>query len=230
MWGQKLSNSRVLFFCDNQAVVSLLKHGTSRSAQLMAELRVVWQLLLDFRITLDAVYIKSAHNPADAPSRHRDSSDWTFLPGLRARLRDLWRKPFTLDPFATAATTMARNFCSLRDEEQHTAADGFSISWSDQDLFLNPPWRLMSRVLRKIFADRARGVLIIPRWPSQHWWPQVLTLRASWHALPLPRHCVLPLHRGRVDPFANFSTRLVALAFDAAKGPKRGKPLSRQRY
>jgi len=228
VWGPQLSQSRVLLFCDNQAVVSLLRHGSSRSAQLMAELRVVWKLLLDFGITLDPVYIRSANNPADAPSRYRDSSDWTFRPGLRRRLRDLWRSPFSLDPFATAATAMARNFCSLRDEEQHTAADGFSVSWSGHDLFLNPPWRLLSRVLRKIAADRARGVLIIPRWPSQHWWPQVLTLRASWHALPLPRHCVLPLHPGRVDPFANHSTRLVALAFDAAKGRKRGKPLWRR--
>lgn len=230
VWGQRLSNARVLLFCDNQAVCSLLRHGTSRSPLLMAELRVVWQLLVELRITIDPVYIRSEDNPADLPSRQRDTSDWTFRPGTRAHLRALWPHAFTLDPFATARTTMGLTWCSLRDEEEATAADGFATSWSNETVFLNPPWRDMARVIRKIFADRTRGVLVIPRWPSQHWWPLALQLRASWHRLPPPRHCVLALHRGRTDPFAQPTTRLVALAFDASNGPKRGKPTWRKHY
>jgi hypothetical protein len=196
----------------------------------MAELRVVWQLLVELRITIDPVYIRSEDNPADLPSRQRDTSDWTFRPGTRAHLRALWPHAFTLDPFATARTTMGLTWCSLRDEEEATAADGFATSWSNETVFLNPPWRDMARVIRKIFADRTRGVLVIPRWPSQHWWPLALQLRASWHRLPPPRHCVLALHRGRTDPFAQPTTRLVALAFDASNGPKRGKPTWRKHY
>ena len=228
VWGSHLSGARVLLFCDNMAVCSLLKHGTSRSALLMAELRVVWQLLVDFQIKIDPFYIKSADNPADWPSRARDSSAWTFRPGTRAQLRALWPRPFTLDPFATARTTMGHTWCSLHDEEVATAADGFCTSWSAETVFLNPPWRDMARVIRKIFADRTRGVLVVPRWPSQHWWPLLLRLRASWHSLPRPRYCVLPLHRGRIDPFAQPTTRLVALAFDASTGPKRGRPTLRK--
>ena len=230
VWGRQLSGARVLLFCDNQAVCSLLRHGTSRSALLMAELRVVWQLLVDLEIKIDPIYIRSEDNPADLPSRRQDSSDWTFRPRMRAQLRALWPREFTLDPFACARTTMAPTWCSLHDDEGGIAADGFCTSWSGETVFLNPPWRDLARVLRKIFEDRTCGVLVIPRWPSQHWWPLLLRLRASWHGLPPPRHCVLPLHRGRIDPFAQPTTRLVALAFDARKGPKRGNPALLRRY
>ena len=67
VWGPQLSNSRVLPVCDNKAVISLIRHGSSLSAQPMAELRVVWQLMLDFGIMLDPVYIKSASNPKTLP-------------------------------------------------------------------------------------------------------------------------------------------------------------------
>jgi len=96
-------------------------------------------------------------------------------------------------------------------------------------LFLSPPWDIMAKVLHKIVEDRASGVLIIPHWPSQAWWPLVLRLRARWVHLPAPRHCVLPLTRHRVDPFAHDTTRLTALVFDASSGWKRGTPVWRTR-
>ena len=105
--------------------------------------------------------------------------------------------------------------------------DGFSVSWKRQSLFLNPPWSAIPRVLHKIQEDRAQGVLVIPFWPSQAWWPLALRLRARWVRLPPPRECVLPLHGGPVEPFAHFTTRLVALVFDATSGWKTGTPTLR---
>ena len=109
------------------------------------------------------------------------------------------------------------------------AVDGFSVSWKRQCLFLNPPWASMARVLLKIHEDRAQGVLVLPFWPSQAWWPLALRLRARWVSLPPPRACVLPLHGGPVEPFAHFTTRMVALVFDATTGWRRGTPTLRRR-
>mgnify|MGYP006140333087 FL=1 len=225
VWGKQLAGHRVLLFVDNTCVVQLLKHGTSRSPLLMAELRVVWQLLLDLRITLDPIYVASSDNPADHPSRQLPTDAWTFRRPWRDKLQSLTPRPFSLDPFATAATAMAPAWCGLLDEEHSTAVDGFSVSWTGHNLFLNPPWREMGRVIHKICEDRASGVLILPRWPSQPWWPLALRLRARWLTLPRPKFCVLPLHNGRVDPFANHATRLMALVFDGKRGLKRGSQI-----
>ena len=228
-WHADLRGHRVLLFCDNTAVVQLLRKGTSRSALLMAELRRVWQLLHDLQIELVPVYIASADNPADFPSRYSMSAEWTFRAGMRAQLHQLSSRAYTLYPFATRATAMAPTFCSLQAEEPSTANDGMCASWRRQHLFLSPPWDIMAKVLHKIVEDRASGVLIIPHWPSQAWWPLVLRLRARWVHLPAPRHCVLPLTRHRVDPFAHDTTRLKALVFDASSGWKRGTPVWRTR-
>ncbi len=229
-WLPDLRGQRVLLFVDNMTVMHLLRSGSSRSPLLMAELRQVWALLRQERIELKAVHIATGLNPADQPSRRWHRDEWTFREGCRRRLRDLVRTPFSLDPFAAArASPMAPSSCVLRTEGQGTAVDGFSVSWKQQSLFLNPPWSHMAQVLLKLHEDRARGVLIIPLWPSQAWWPLVLRLRARWVRLPPPRDCVLPLHGGPVEPFAHFTTRLVALVFDATRGWKAGTPTSPRR-
>ena len=229
-WRADLRGRRVLLFVDNMTVMHLLRSGSSRSPLLMAELRQVWAFLRAEHIDLQAVHIATGSNPADQPSRrwHRDA--WTFREGCRRQLRALAPRPFSLDPFGTVrATSMAPSSCVLHTEGQGTPVDGFSVSWKRQSLFLNPPWAVIGRVLLKIQEDRAQGVLVLPLWPSQAWWPLALRLRARWVRLPPPRACVLPLHRGPVEPFAHFTTRMVALVFDATNGWRAGTPTSQMR-
>ena len=228
-WREELQGRRVLLFVDNMTVMHLLRSGTSRSPLLMAELRQVWALLRAAKIDLQTVHIATGLNPADQPSRRWNRAEWTFREGCRRQLRSLARRPFSLDPFGTArATSMAPSSCVLHTEGRGMAVDGFSVSWKQQSLFLNPPWALLTRVLLKIREDRAQGVLVLPVWPSQAWWPLALRLRARWVRLPPPRTCVLPLHRGPVEPFAHFTTRMVALVFDATNGLKAGTPTLRK--
>ena len=105
-----LQGHSVLLFCHNTTVVQLLRKGTSSSPLLMAELRQVWRLLIDMQVDLVPVYIPSDDNPADFPSRHSQSAEWSFRASMRAKLSCA----FTLDPFATPATAMAPTYCSLR--------------------------------------------------------------------------------------------------------------------
>ena len=97
-WRAELQGHRVLLFCYNTTVVQMLRKGTSRSALLMAELRQVWTLLHTLKVDLVPVYIASADNPADFPSRHSMSAEWTFRPGLRQQLHQLSPRAYTLDP------------------------------------------------------------------------------------------------------------------------------------
>jgi hypothetical protein len=223
-WRSDLQGHRVLLFCDNTTVVQLLRKGTSRSPLLMAELRQVWRLVIDMQVDLVPVYIPSGDNPADFPSRHSQNAEWTFRAGMRATLSCLSSCDFTLDPFATPATDMAPTYCSLRAGEQCIANDGMCVSWRNQHVFLNPPWHLFHRVLRKIIEDAATCVLIIPHWPSQSWWPLVLRFCARWVYLSPSKFWVLPctVTRHKTNPFAHSTTRLIVLAFNGTRRWKRG--------
>jgi len=108
----------------------------------MAEFRQVWRLLIDMQVDLVPVYIPSGDNPADFPSRHSQSAEWSFHAGIRAQLSCLSPHAFTLDPFATPATDMSPTYCSFRAGDQCIDNDGMCVSWRNQHIFLNPPWHL----------------------------------------------------------------------------------------
>jgi hypothetical protein len=112
-WRAELQGHRVLLFCDNTTVVQLLRKGTSRSALLMAELRQVWTLLHTLKVDLVPVYIASADNPADFPSRHSMSAEWTYRPALHCQRRNV--------RFVEAATAVSQS--ALGHHPQGAAQD-----------------------------------------------------------------------------------------------------------
>ncbi|KAK3233421.1 hypothetical protein CYMTET_56282 [Cymbomonas tetramitiformis] len=74
---RELTGKVVRLYCDNQAVVAMLSHFTSRNPELMRRMRRLW-ILLDLNdIELQARYIRSEANEwADRLSRDRDLDDW----------------------------------------------------------------------------------------------------------------------------------------------------------
>ena len=215
-WRKELYDKDILVFEDNLNVCSLLSKGTSRSPTLMRELRQIWAFMLDNKMRLQVRYVKSEDNISDYWSRWKDRSAWMLHPETAAPL--LRRVTPTLDPFACSRSWVVRRFCSQFVEDGSLALDGFSVPWGGGErVWLSPPWRLLPRVLAKIKEDRAQGILILPLWRSQVWFPLALDLNATWCLLPAPRHCVVPLHSGVVEPFVNKAVRLCALIFDETR-------------
>ena len=105
-----LAGRQVLLHEDNQAVVSVLTHLTSRSPAMMAELRKLWFLLDTNDIHLRPRYIRSAANIwADRLSRERDTSDWSLNPKIFGHIDRLWG-PHTIDRFASMENTLLPRF------------------------------------------------------------------------------------------------------------------------
>eukprot|EP00873_Tetraselmis_striata_P033248 jgi/Tetstr1/453512/TSEL_040481.t1 len=81
-----LAGRRVLLHEDNQSVCSDLADLTSRSPEMMAELRKLWYMLDNNGIHITARYIRSAANVwADRLSRHLDNDDWQHDPVIFAQ-------------------------------------------------------------------------------------------------------------------------------------------------
>ena len=82
--------------------------------------------------------------------------------------------------------------------------DAFSINWSNFNFFAFLPFSLIPKCVQKIIQDKAKGILLIPVWPTQTWFPLVLQLLYSqpWIFKPSPNllhHAHLkephPLHK-----------------------------------
>lgn len=50
------------------------------------------------------------------------------------------------------------------------------MSWTKERFYAFPPFAVISRTLRKIISDKAKGVVVVPRWPAQHWYPLFMSL------------------------------------------------------
>ena len=48
--------------------------------------------------------------------------------------------------------------------------DAFMFDWRNVTFYAFPPFSILNQVIRKIEADRATGILIVPDWPTQAWY------------------------------------------------------------
>jgi hypothetical protein len=103
---------KVLVHEDNQAVVGVLNHLTSRSPAMMDELRKLWQLIDTNNINVRARYIRSAANVcADRLSRETDKDDWQLNLRIFTYLDSLWG-PHSIDRYATQGNSQLPRYNS----------------------------------------------------------------------------------------------------------------------
>jgi hypothetical protein len=207
----------VKLYQDNMAVVGALRKMSSRCPALMAEIKELVPWLLEHKIRLEVVYIRSEANLADAPSRQRGLDMWSLhLPTQQELLRLVE---------STLGSQVCTDACRQSKVDprfdtplhcRHSAVfNGLLLDWSQPvTLWLNPPWHLLPQVLEKLRVSRARGILVYPYWPLQPWFQEVQRLSTFHFSLPPPRLCVRSHHPGLVEPFVNREVRLWAVVFD----------------
>ena len=55
----------------------------------------------------------------------------------------------------------------------------FFINWSQHFTYIFLPFRLLTKVIKKICRDEATGILVFPAWSTQPWYPQALELSGN---------------------------------------------------
>ena len=81
-----------------------------------------------------------------------------------------------IDLFASRLNNQLDTYCSWKPDPGCTYVDAFSINWSN---FAFPPFSLIPKCIQKIIQDKAKGILLIPAWPTQTWFQLVLQLLYS---------------------------------------------------
>ena len=124
----ELKGRRLLLHEDNQSVIGVLTHLTSRSPAMMCELRKLFLLIDEFDIKIITTYIRSAANIwADGLSRVKDNSGWKLRESNFDRLNKLWG-PVSIDRFASFENKQTPRYNAKWRDGRAEAVDSLHLS------------------------------------------------------------------------------------------------------
>lgn len=176
-----LHDCEVLLRVDNTTALSYLnRYGSVKYPHLSSIARDIWQWCETKNIVLFSSYIASAENiDADRESRRLDAdNEWSLSSDAFAIIQNKFG-PFDVDLFASMLNRKCTLYVSWVPDPDSWVIDAFTISWANLYFYAFPPFILIPRVLRKIVDDKAEGIVVVPWWPSQSWFPLFRQLSIS---------------------------------------------------
>ena len=184
-------NTHVQLQIDNTTAVAYIMHmGGSKSHQLNRLAKEMWSWCIEKNIWLSAVHIAGKIN-ASADNRSRKFSDKHEWALNNSQFQEIARAfpELDIDLFASRLNNKLPAYCSWKPDPGCAYVDAFTINWNSLNFFAFPPFSMIPKCVQKINQDKAKGILIIPVWPTQSWFPLVLQLlyRQPWIIGPSPQ-------------------------------------------
>ncbi|KAK7109102.1 hypothetical protein V1264_013207 [Littorina saxatilis] len=204
----KVSQKHVRLLLDNSTAVACINNmGTSHSDSCNDLAFCIWQWCIARGVWLSSAHIPGKENTAaDEESRRINvDAEWKLNSDvLEEALVQLVVSPH-IDLFASRINTQRSCYVSFKADPEAHAVDAFSLFWQSLTCYAFPPFSIILRVLQKVRRDKASGVIIVPEWKTQVWWPVLLKLLttdpvrlpSSINLLSLPSH---PRTRHRLLP------------------------------
>lgn len=172
-FAKQLRNCSVLVRCDNTTAIACINRmGSVQYIHLHELSKKIWQWCEERNLWLFASYINTKDNwRADLESRVlQPETEWSLadyvFSVIQAELG-----PIEVDLFASKNNRKCTKYVSWLKDPDAYACDAFTLVWRNLKFYAFPPFALILRVLQKIIADKAEGVLVVPYWPGQVWYP-----------------------------------------------------------
>ena len=169
----QLRRRRVDVFVDNEGLVHAWRGLKSKSPELVSVLRELFLFCVDSRIKLSLLWVPTAANPADAPSRVLDGGDSMLSAALRLQLWSCYG-PFTCDLMALPSNAL-RSPAGARlpffSREQHPSAAGLNVFAQPRPrgrLYVFPPFTIITPLI-KLFLKwgDVEVVMVLPVRPCR---------------------------------------------------------------
>lgn len=177
-YAKDLKNCFILCRVDNTTAIAYINRmGSVQFPKLNSLARTIWQWCESRNIYILASYIRSSDNVvADKASRkvHVDT-EWALANSKFQKIIKRFGPP-DIDLFASRVNKKCNVYVSWLHDPDASAIDAFTLNWSRFFFYAFPPFSIILRTLEKIIADQAEGILVVPMWPSQPWYPIFLSL------------------------------------------------------
>jgi hypothetical protein len=191
----------VLIRMDNTTAVAYVNHmGGTKSHNCNEVAKEIWEWCQARHIWITAAHLPGVLNiVADHLSRNfNDQTEWQLNKQIFQRLCSRFGNP-DIDLFASRLNCQLNKFIAWHPDPDAIAVDAFTVDWSTSYFYAFPPFCLLPRVLQKITFDQATGLVIVPCWPTQAWFPRLVQLLAELPVM-LPKFASLVTHPVSREP------------------------------
>ena len=204
---------------DNVTTVAHINNFGSSNIRLDSVAQDIWAFALQNGVSLVAHHIAGVSNTGpDALSRVSARHEWVIHPFIFRQL-DRMFGPHTVDRFASFSTALLPTYNSRFADPCSAGVDALGqTDWGTENNWVNPPFRLISRILDIVEAQRAVATLIAPMWPGQPWMARLRRLcTAPPLRLPPVTSSCLPLaEQQEIEPRRNCRWSLFAWRISGA--------------
>ena len=188
-FGKTSQDVHIKILVDNVTAVAYLRQmGGTHSYRCNRIARDIWLWAEARGIWLTASHIPGIQNvQADRESRtfHKDT-EWKLSTEAFHHALNSFACSVDIDLMASRTNHQVPKFMSWRPEPKALAVDAFTTDWHDLAFWCFPPFSVIPRVLQKIREDRATGLVLMPHWPTQAWFPAAMHLLVD-HPRLLPK-------------------------------------------
>lgn len=177
-FARSLTSTEILLRIDNTTAISYInRYGGVQYPHLNKIARNIWQWCEERRLHVYASYIKSKENvDADEESRRQNiDTEWSLSQSAFEKISITFGFP-EIDLFATQLNAKCQKYISWKRDPEAFNIDAFTLNWSSFLFYAFPPFSTILKCLRKIINDKATGILVLPYWPSQPWFPLFMKL------------------------------------------------------
>ena len=158
----------VKVFSDSTTAIAYInKLGTSHSELCHHITKQIWEWT-----EKKDIHIKATHINADRKSRELsyDLEKMLCSKSLHKSLKILKINP-EADMFASNINYQFHTYFSYMADSKAKTVDSLTVSWHSLKFYAFPSFSRISRTLKKIKAEKAEGILVVPYWQNQAWFP-----------------------------------------------------------
>ena len=176
----EIAGKSIQILSDNVTTVAYVNNMGGPVCELTALAEAIWATALENSIELVAKHVPGVSNTAaDRLSRLPIQYEWMIHPVIFRQLDSMWG-PHTIDRFASMSTTQLPRYNSRFLDPATRGVDALAqTDWACENNYVNPPFRLINRVLDVVISQRAYATVIAPRWPGQVWFSRLRQLQIS---------------------------------------------------
>lgn len=167
------TDCEVLLRLDNTTAVAYVNNmGGTHVWGLNEIARNIWEWCADRNLFLYASYIPSKENDkADEGSRVQNvDTEWELNYKCFIRITHKFGQP-RIDLFASRHNNKCDVYCARYRDPGTQLVDAFTQNWAKWYFYAFPPFGLITKTLKKIITDKAEGIMVVPGWPAQLWYP-----------------------------------------------------------
>ena len=172
----RVAKQHVRVMIDNTTAVSCInKMGTSHSDACNDITQAIWSWCIQAEVWISAAHIPGILNTeADRESRRVNmDAEWKLNEALLKEACIKLQVLPDIDLFASRLNNQMSTYVAYKPDPGAVAIDAFSLSWRKLNFYAFPPFSIIGRVAQKIQRDQASGILVVPDWPTQPWYPVV---------------------------------------------------------